>query len=356
MTPKPDLSSYMVGEATPEEMARQWAAIEPRLARGPRRSRRVALSLVSAGAAAAALTLFFAYRPAVRRAWTSHGEPMTVALGDGSRLELRPASDVRLVREQRDEICLQLLRGAAHFEVRPNASRRFQVKAADVDVLVTGTIFTVELQAGQRAPRVSVERGEVEVHGRGGGRLLARLRAGESWPPRPAPSPSPAGEPAASAPGVATGPLPAGGARALPAPGQSSPGGTRREPAMDSRQLLEQANVARRSGDLALAASLFETLRTRYPRDPRAALATFELGRLRMDSLGDLPGAVKALKHAIALAPSGVFREDADACLATAYARMHDRTRCERARRSYLERYPEGMHAAAMSALDCRGP
>jgi hypothetical protein len=99
---------------------------------------------------------------------------------------------------------------------------------------------------------------------------------------------------------------------------------------------------------------LLETLRVRFPRDPRAALASFELGRLRMELLGDLPGAVSALKQSIALAPSGVFREDADACLATAYARMRDHARCEEARRTYLARYPEGTHAAEMSALACR--
>ena len=136
-------------------------------------------------------------------------------------------------------------------------------------------------------------------------------------------------------------------------PAGSSTTVARRPVPSDPRQLLEEANAARRSGDVARAASLLETLRVRHPRDARAALATFELGRLRMDALGDLPGAVAALKQSIALAPSGVFREDADACLATAYARMHDRARCEQARQSYLARYPAGTHAAEMSALAC---
>jgi hypothetical protein len=123
--------------------------------------------------------------------------------------------------------------------------------------------------------------------------------------------------------------------------------------AANPRQLLEQANAARRSGDVAQAAAAFETLRSRYPRDARAALASFELGRLRMDALGDLPGAVEALRHSIALAPGGVVREDADACLATALARLRAPSRCENARQAYLQRYPKGTHAAEMSALDC---
>jgi len=122
----------------------------------------------------------------------------------------------------------------------------------------------------------------------------------------------------------------------------------------DPRLLLEEANSARRNGDVERAAALLETLRVRHPRDPRAALATFELGRLRMDALGDPKGAVQALQQSIALAPAGVFREDAEACLATAYARMRDHQRCEHARQTYLGHYPAGTHAAEMSALVCR--
>src|SRR5512133_2380762 len=33
MTPKPELSSFIVAEATPEQLDKQWAAIEPRLRR-----------------------------------------------------------------------------------------------------------------------------------------------------------------------------------------------------------------------------------------------------------------------------------------------------------------------------------
>jgi TolA-binding protein len=313
----------------------------------------LALSLACAGATAAAIALLSMHRTAPERTWTSQSQPLTLALDDGSHLQLRPGSDVSLLRQRKGEVRLQVVRGGARFEVRHDPARRFQVTAAGVDVVVTGTTFSVELEGGLGVPHVLVERGEVEVHPQGEARLLARLHAGEAWPPRPAPSvaspeaPVPSSavqplEPQPAAPGVA------------PAVSPSAPLGGRGSAPTDSRQLLEQANAARRRGDVAEAASLLETLRVRYPRDPRAALASFELGRLRLDVLGDLPGAVQALKQSIALAPSGVFREDAEACLATAYARMRDRPRCEDARRTYLGRYPEGTHAAEMSALVCR--
>jgi hypothetical protein len=354
VTPKPDLASYLVTEATPEELSQQWAAIEPRLARRPRSRWSLPLSLAFVSATALLFVVRTSHQRTPEHTWTSQGSPLTLALDDGSHLQLRPDSHVSLLGQRKGEVRLQVVHGGARFEVRPDPARRFQVTAAGIDVVVTGTAFSVELESG--LPRVSVERGEVEIHPQGEARLLARLRADETWPARPAPSETPV-------PSTAAQPLDPQPAAPSPAPAAAQPSASssrRSTPATpaapaDSRQLLEQANAARRSGDVAQAAELLETLRVRYPRDPRAALASFELGRLRLDVLGDLPGAVQALRQSIALAPSGVFREDAEACLATAYARMRDRPRCELARRTYLERYPEGTHAAELSALAC-GP
>jgi len=362
MTPKSNLSSYVVAEATPEEISRQWAAIEPLLTHRSRNRRLLPLSLAFVGATAAVIALLSAHHAAPEQTWTSQNAPLSLALDDGSHLQLQPGSDVSLLRQRTGEVRLRVVRGGARFEVRHNPARRFQVTAAGIDVVVTGTAFSVELEEGLGTPRVSVERGEVEVHPQGETRLLAHLRAGEAWPPRPAPrvTPSetelPTGTPSETRmPSAVAQPLdvqPAAPGTAPIAPSPAAPNSRRSVPA-DPRQLLEQANAARRSGDAAEAASLLEALRVRYPRDPRAALASFELGRLRLDVLGDLPGAAQALRQSIALAPSGVFREDAEACLATAYARMRDRSHCELARRAYLDRYAEGTHAAEMSALVC---
>jgi tetratricopeptide (TPR) repeat protein len=334
MTPEPRLAAHIVAEATPAEMAQQWQKIEARIA--PRKLRRPWLPLALAGTAAALVAIVLAHRATPERAFTSSATSLPVALADGSRLVLAPRSQVNLLGQHKDEVRLRLLRGSARFDVRHDPGRRFQVEAADLDVVVTGTAFSVAIEGREGTARVAVERGEVEVHPHGEARLLARLHAGESWPERPAPPPA-----LASAPAEPVAPA----AAAAPAP--------RRQAPSDPRLLLEQANAARRSGDVQQAAALLEALRVRHPRDPRAALATFELGRLRLDALGDLPGAVQALQQSIALAPAGVFREDAEACLATAYARMRDRPRCEQARQVYLGRYPAGTHAAEVTALKC---
>lgn len=96
------------------------------------------------------------------------------------------------------------------------------------------------------------------------------------------------------------------------------------------------------------AAAALDMLRRRYRRDPRAALAAFELGRLRLDTLGDAPGAVEALADAISLSPRGPLREDAEArrVEALAAARSPD---CAAARDAFLEHYPRGVHRALIA-------
>ena len=105
---------------------------------------------------------------------------------------------------------------------------------------------------------------------------------------------------------------------------------------------------------MAHAVAAYELLLAKYPTDGRAALAAFELGRLRMDRLGNLPGAVNALRQAIALSRDAGFREDAMARLVRAYDGMGATERCREAREEYLKSYPSGVHTANVSAR-CRG-
>jgi len=113
---------------------------------------------------------------------------------------------------------------------------------------------------------------------------------------------------------------------------------------------LEQASSLWRAGRVREAAETYQALLSTHPRDPRAGLAAFELGRLRMDRLGDLAGAVKALDRAVALAPSSGFREDALARLVTAHARLIDAAGCRRARDQYLREFPAGVRKRTVAA------
>jgi TolA-binding protein len=127
-----------------------------------------------------------------------------------------------------------------------------------------------------------------------------------------------------------------------------------RAQARAAEELFGQANVARRSGRVAEAAKLYGDLVNRHARDRRAALAAFELGRLRMDSLNDVRGAIEALDRALKLDARRAFAEDALARLVLAQEALGDRAACMRARERYLARYPEGVHAQHV-ALRCGG-
>ena len=98
------------------------------------------------------------------------------------------------------------------------------------------------------------------------------------------------------------------------------------------------------------AAEKYQELLDNHPRDPRAGLAAFELGRLRMDRLGDMRGAMQALEQAVALAPGAEFREDALARLVAASAGAHDGPGCTKARDRYLAAYPTGVHRRTVAA------
>ena len=82
-------------------------------------------------------------------------------------------------------------------------------------------------------------------------------------------------------------------------------------------------------------------------------LAAFELGRLRLDSLGDAAGADEAFRDAIALSPQGPLREDAEARRVEALAAERS-PECATARNAFLARYPHSVHAAVVSGT-CSG-
>ena len=245
---------------------------------------------------------------------------------------------------------LVLERGRVDCDVTHRAGRSFVVVANGVEVHVIGTHFSVTTEHNEDTVRVEVrvERGAVEVRSGGQPAEVARVEAGHSWSrvtktgALPSASASPS---AAPPPSVDAAPSAEVVAPRTPDP-SSAPSAAR---ASDARELLEQASGLWREGRVREAAQTYQALLSTYPRDPRAGLAAFELGRLRMDRLGDLSGAVKALERA-ALAPGSSFREDALARLVTAYASMHNRAGCERARERYLREFPAGVRKRTVAA------
>jgi TolA-binding protein len=268
-------------------------------------------------------------------------ERLDVTLKDGSKVEVRPHSRVEMLEGAASEVKFSLSHGSTRFSVAKVPGRAFSVVSHGVEVRVTGTRFTVSAARVTQGVRISVNVEEGTVRAGAIGQSPALLSAGQSWsivrrtdvPPSMAPAHAAdrAAEPIA--------PDPPDTLPKAPPPRTAQP---------NAMELLETANAARQSGDAAAAARAYEALLSKFPSDGRAGLAAFELGRLKMDRLGDLTGAVRALKRATALAPSSGFREDALARLVSAYDTMGATASCKEAQRSYLASYPSGVHAGAV--------
>ena len=118
-----------------------------------------------------------------------------------------------------------------------------------------------------------------------------------------------------------------------------------------AKELFESAEIYRLGGRLRESAETLDKLRHIYRSDKRAGLAAFELGRLRMDSFGDLAGAVEAFNDAIRLSPNMSFREDAQARLVQLYDRQGNRAACGNSKADYLRRYPSGAASKVVNQL-----
>jgi len=356
MTTETPLSKHVAVDLSPARVARVWAAVSARIDVAPRAGRRWfargVLGLGLAGAVAGAfLTLNRQGDPVVsafqRAALETAGDAMAVKLDDGSRLELSAHTRLRVTENQPSSVALGLERGRVDLDITPRPGRHFSVLAAGVEVRVTGTRFSVEL-GPSRTVEVAVERGSVEVSW--GNAPKRRLGAGERWSvdlAQPAPSEAREPSPVPEAPRATASPSAADAPTAAAAP-------VPREPAVaGARELFDLGNAARRAGDAAGAARAYELLLEHHAGDARAGLAAFELGRLRMDRLGDVHGAIQALQRAVALAPGAGFREDAMARLVDAYSAAGSMERCRSAQSAYLESYPSGVRASAV-ARRCR--
>jgi hypothetical protein len=340
---------------TKGQVADQWAGIDTRLS-AVERSRRRRPALAAVGVLLVAGVALWLARggapvatPLAGATFVTTEHPQRVTLADGSELVVAPASRVRSC--EGEDACFVLERGAAEFEVTPRGDRPpFVVRAGDVSVTVVGTRFTVTERErdGRRETAVEVARGAVEV--RVGDGAPRRLEAGERFVMAfGEPEPEPTSEPTSA---VAPEPVPTEEATEAPTTAahesEREPARTESEDETPADRLFAEARAARVEGDSAAAAHAYAELLERFPRDPRAGLVAFELGRLRQDALHDPHGAIAPLTRAL---ESASHREDALARLARAHDAAGDRARCLEARGRYLAEYTDGAHAAAVRAL-----
>ncbi|MEM8937343.1 MAG: FecR domain-containing protein [Pseudomonadota bacterium] len=91
---------------------------------------------------------------------TDRGETRTITLADGSEVTLGAASELSVSMSPRRRR-LSLERGAALFDVAPDADRPLSVEAGDLTATALGTIFEVRHNGG--VMRLAVSEGDVEV-------------------------------------------------------------------------------------------------------------------------------------------------------------------------------------------------
>lgn len=147
----------------------------------PRSLRPLWVGATLAAAAAVALVLWVGRAPApeAREFATGGAQRQTVALADGSRLELNAHTQLTatLTGDQRH---VRLARGQAFFAVAKDPQRPFVIDTPAGSVRVTGTKFDV--RADEVAPlQVTVLEGSVEVQPTAGARAPLALHAAEQY-------------------------------------------------------------------------------------------------------------------------------------------------------------------------------
>jgi transmembrane sensor len=100
--------------------------------------------------------------PSTQQFSSGNGQRRNVSLADGSSVSLDASSEV-LVRYSAAQRTLQLLRGRAKFQVAKDPRRPFLVRAADREIVATGTMFSVEIV--QQEVQVILYQGRVSVAG-----------------------------------------------------------------------------------------------------------------------------------------------------------------------------------------------
>jgi TolA-binding protein len=335
---KPERAAQLLAESEPEALSDARAqAIERRVLAELRPDapssahtsrfglRALAVTLASLALAALVLLVFRG----------GSAEQLPLSLTDGSQVTPL-GSGARVVPEliAENRVELRQAAGSVAYQVTARPSRVFVVRAGDARVEVLGTAFRIDLS--ERAVHVAVTRGLVRV---AHGNSIAQLAAGEevtlarasnqvSSAPSAAASADPSIEPDEAQHGAA-------------APAASMKDGS----APSAAELFLRADQARVAGDSAGALRhLRELLRT-HPKDGRATLARFTIGRLE-SSRGNARIAAEAFESCGSALGGEAL---AEAALARSAAGQTDRARVLATR--YLKQFPSGPRAGALVDL-----
>ncbi|MEM6994694.1 MAG: FecR domain-containing protein [Myxococcota bacterium] len=330
-------------------VARQWDNIEARLHGSPKSAwKRPAAAMLATAAAVAVLVLVWVRWDVDALPALMHTGPHAEAieLRDGSTMKLASYTVAEACSSESARACVEVSQGRVELGV-PNAERAFEVRAGAFRVQARQAKFAVERDP-EGTTTVSVQAGAVQLHTPEGEQTLS---AGQTWssapvvaalvPPPPAPKlakPTPRPDPREPEADREPEPNPPDTPTPRPSPPKA------KDPDRH-QQLWAAAKNARRTRDHAAAERALAEIVRRYPRDGLAAL---ELGRLRMDALGDARGAIRPLQQSLRAKLGASFRDDATARLVRALDKVGRVNACRRTRDRYLADFPKGVHRNAV--------
>ena len=116
-------------------------------------------------------------------------------------------------------------------------------------------------------------------------------------------------------------------------------------------ELLELADVARRSGHAAEAIPALDRAVEKFPGDPRAALAAFTRGRIEADELAQPQNAARSFSRAVELGLPASLTEDAFLRLVESQLAAGDRQAAVDSVDRYHVRFPRGRFTERLNQL-----
>jgi transmembrane sensor len=119
----------------------------------------------------------------------------------------------------------------------------------------------------------------------------------------------------------------------------------------EAADLMLAADVARLSAHPAEAVGPLRLVCERHPGDRRAPVASFTLGRVLLDDLGQPAEAATWFRKAAVSWPSGPLAEDAMSREADAWDKAGRLDEARAAAEKYLRRYPSGRHAVEVRRI-----
>jgi tetratricopeptide (TPR) repeat protein len=264
-------------------------------------------------------------------------------------------------------------RGEVRFSVpHRQPGHPFVVRAEGYRVVVVGTRFGINVGKAddetdeKKAVDVDVDEGIVEVWDAATQRRLARLTPGESWQSPDVAEVAPAAVetapgPSSQTPTISTPLSPARslrhagkhlGARtlALASPGET---GTGTEHATSPAEVPSPESVAARaalaSGDAPRALQLYRALA--QGTGPSAENASYEIGKVLNEKMGQPANAVAAWRHYRATRPDGILRAEADVSIIETLARTGDTDEALSEANDFLRRHPDSERRAEIARL-----